>query len=768
MNQNKNTSNTSDYRWIGKAVRRIDGVAKVRGELGFPGDIRAEGALYCKPVLAPYPHARLLDIQTSGALSVPGVVRVLTHRDIPGSNRYGFRLDHPVLCDDKTRYIGDMVAVVVAESEEAAEEGVNQVEIHYEPLDLITDVEQALDKSSVAIHPNGNILHQIHHNAGDVAAIFADPSVLVVEQTFNTQFMDHAFLETEAGIAFPEDGGVKVIAGGQNAYYDQEQVAKCLGLPLEKVRMIESYTGGAFGGKGDITVQIVIALAALLTQRPCRMMWSRKEHFMAGVKRHPAKIQLRTAATRDGKLLAQEARILVDTGAYAVFGDSILELMAENITGPYRFPNAKIDLYSLYTNNAVCGAFRGYGATQACFALEGQISEIARQLGVDEIEFRMRNLLSQGEVSGFGHEILLPIAVADALQAAAQHPLWRNRQRLSVSNGSLRRGIGVAMSMKGYGLGANDAQDYSAAKIELKPDGRYELRTGIIELGQGSYTALVQMAAEELGCAPEQIDFSAADTRLDPEAGTTAASRVTYAVGYTVVAAARELTTKIKQLASAVLEVPETQVIVAGDHVSDRTSNQELTLSKLAQLNPDALKVSLRQRIPYSDLLTKGPLGHPHLLYSSNVQLVQLSVDVETCEVSVERVVSFPEVGKVINRHGLEGQCEGGVAQGIGYALMEQVVTNQGRVINDDLTRYPIPTVADVPALEIIPIEIPEATGPFGAKGAAENATIPTAPAILDAIAEAIDVRFTSIPVTPERIFQALEQKRMIEKPVVD
>jgi CO/xanthine dehydrogenase Mo-binding subunit len=757
-------SDQPGYRWIGKAVQRIDGDAKVRGVLAFPSDFQVEGMLHCKPVLAPYPHARLVDIQPKAALEVPGVVRVITYRDVPGTNRYGYRLDHPVLCDDKTRYIGDMVAIVVAESELAAEEGAGKVQIQYEPLALVTDVVQALDSTSTAIHPNGNILHQIHHSAGNVEAIFRDPANLVVEQTFATQFMDHAFLETEAGFAFPEDGGVRVISGGQNAYYDQQQVAASLGLPIEKVRMVEPYTGGAFGGKGDITVQIVVALTALLTQRPCRMVWSRKEHFLSGVKRHPARIWLRTAASRDGKLLAHEARILADTGAYAVFGDSILELMAENITGPYKIPNVKIDLWSLYTNNAVCGAFRGFGATQACFALEGQMSEIARQLGLDEIEFRIQNLLSQGDVSGFGHEILLPLGIPEALQTAAHHPLWRNRHRLSVADGSLRRGVGVAVSMKGFGLGANDAQDFSAAEIGLKTDGRYALRTGIVELGQGSFTALVQMAAEELGCSPEQIDFSAADTLLDPDAGTTAASRVTYSVGVVVVATAHALAVKIRRLASALMETPENQVDILDDHVIDRSSGQTIMLSQLAQLNPEALKVFLRQRIPFSELLTKGPLGHPHLLYSSNVQLVQLSVDVETCETTVERVVCFPEVGKVINRLGLEGQCEGGVAQGIGYALMEQVIASQGRIVNDDLTRYPIPTAADVPPIEIIPIEVPEATGPYGAKGVAENATIPTAPAILDAIAEAIGVRFTSIPVTPERVFGVLSQKSTTEQ----
>jgi CO/xanthine dehydrogenase Mo-binding subunit len=416
----------------------------------------------------------------------------------------------------------------------------------------------------------------------------------------------------------------------------------------------------------------------------------------------------------------------------------------------------------------VCGAFRGFGATQACLALEGQMSELARQLEIDEIEFRIQNLLTQGDISGFGHEILLPLGVPEALQAAAHHPLWRNQRRLSETNGQVRRGVGVAVSMKGFGLGANDAQDYSAAEITLKTDGRFLLRTGIVELGQGSFTAMVQIAAEELGCSPDLFDFSSADTLLDPDAGTTAASRVTYSVGRVVIAAAHELAGRIKQLACRLWEVPESQVKIADGQIIDLASTQTFSLAQIAQLSPETLHVSIKQRIPYSELLTKGGLAHPHLLYSSHVQLVQLAVDMETCEVNVERVVCFPEVGKVINRLGLEGQCEGGVAQGIGYALMEQVAIDNGRIINDDLTRYSIPTAADVPQIEVIPIEVPEFTGPFGAKGAAENATIPTAPAILDALAKAISVRFTSIPVTPERIFQVLSEKSSLQKDDVE
>jgi CO/xanthine dehydrogenase Mo-binding subunit len=748
----------SDYRWVGKPARRIDGDAKVRGTLAFPSDVSAPDMLHCRPVLAPCPHATLLGIRSEAALQVPGVVRVLTSKDVPGSNRYGSRQDHPVLCDDKLRYTGDMVAVVVAESEQAAEIGAARVEVLFEPLPLVTDLEKALADRSVRVHDSGNILHQIHYDIGNVDAVFARTDVVSVEQVYRPQFVDHAFLETEAGVAFPEGLGVRVVSCGQNAYYDQEHVARALGLPLEQVRMVEPFSGGAFGGKGDITVQIVIAVAALLTQRPCRMVWTRSEHFRAGVKRHACNIRIRTAASTDGDLLALEARILADTGAYAVFGEGVLELMSEAITGPYRVPNVRVDAWSVYTNNVVSGAFRGFGATQGCLAIEAQMSELAQRLGMDEIEFRWRNALSQGDRAGPGHLLILPMAVKPALRLASQHPLWQQRGRLAapIGAGSIRRGIGMAISMKGFSLGCNDAGDYSAADMCLQEGGRFLVKTGIIELGQGSYTALAMLAAEALGCGLEMVDFQAGDTGDCPEAGTTASSRVTYAVGRAVIAAAYELVSQIRAAAAAVWQVPVDQVELGDGVVWDRQNENQLALSELVRLVPGPLEVSHRQRIPYSERKIGGGVGHPHVLYSSNTQIVQVAVDTETGEITVEQVVTFPEVGQVVNRLGLEGQCEGGIIQGIGYALMEQVVVDKGLILNGDLTKYPVPTVADICPIETIPIELPEETGPFGAKGAAENATLPTAPAILDAIADAIGIRFTTLPVTPERVLEAL------------
>lgn len=744
-------------RLVGERVRRIDGPAKVRGSLIFPSDVDAGGMLECRPVLAPVPHAELLGIRADAALQVPGVVAVLTHRDVPGPNRYGYRSDHPVLCDDKVRYTGDMVAVVVGETAKAAARGAERIDVLYRPLPIVSEPEKALSDGSEPVQDGGNVLHEVHHAQGDVAEVFGEPGVVTVEHTFGLQMMDHAFLETEAGAAFPQDGGVRIVSGGQNAYADQAEVARCLNLPLEKVQVIQSYTGGAFGGKGDITVEIVVALAALKTGRPCRMVWSRQEHFRAGVKRHPAKIRLRLAANRTGALRALEAWILADTGAYAVFGDAILELMVENITGPYRISNTKVDAWSVHTNNGVGGAFRGFGATQACFALESAMSELAGALGQDEIEFRLRNVISLGDRSGVGHEIVRSVGVSKALEAAARHPAWSRRRNGDRASGPVRRGVGVALAMKGYGLGIGDAPDYGAAELELTGDGRILLSTSVADIGQGSYTALAQMAGEVIGCNFDLFDVRGGDTFETLDSGTTAASRVTYAAGRAVVAAAEAFAERLKAVGAEALGVSPREVEVRGDVLTVADTGKMVRFADLEPRNSLLPTASARLRVPFSDRPASGALAHPHVLYSSNVQIAQVAVDTETGEVTVEHVVTFPEVGKVVNPLGLEGQCEGGVAQGVGYALMEQVVVREGVLMNANLTTYPVPTVADVPTVETIPVEVPEETGPFGAKGAGENATLPTAPAIVNAIADAIGVRFVSLPVTPEEVLSALE-----------
>ncbi len=748
----------SRFSTVGDSSPRLDGLAKVRGTLGFPSDVYPKDALRCRPVFTPHPHARILGVQFDEALTVPGVVRVLTARDLRGKNHFGHKSDRPIYCADKSRYEGDVVAVVVAESEAAAEAGARRVKVDYAPLPLLTDPEQALLPGAPLVHESGNILNQFHFAAGDPESALARDDVVVIERTYATQVMDHAFLETEAGVAFPEDGGVKVITSGQNPYYHRGQIAQALGLPPEKVRVIEPYAGGSFGGKVDINVQIHVALAAYLTGRPCRMMWTRREHFVAGVKRQAAVMKLRTAATRDGQLVALQARAVLDKGAYAVNGEVLLNVLVENLSGPYHFPNVRMDAWSVFTNNYVGGAFRGFGAGKPCFAIEGQMSALARALGLDEVAFRQRNLVKTGGLAGIGHKLIAPVHVEHTLKAVAQHPLWARRQQLDRGRGPIRRGIGVALSMKGYGLGIGGAPDFGTAELTLGFDGRVRLGIGTVDFGQGSFTALAQIAAEALNCDLSSVDVRAADTQEVMDFGPTSAQRVTFAIGRAAITAAEELKVKIRKVAAEAFRVRPESLEINRGLVKDPASGRSMTFAQIAQQAEELLEAKVRERMPYSEEVSAGGLAHPHVLFSSFANVAQVAVDTETGQVTVERVVAFPELGQVVNRLTMEGQCDGGTAQGLGYALMEHVAIQEGRNRNPDLTTYAIPTALDTPAMETVPVEVPEVTGPFGAKGFSENATLPAAPAILDAIEDAIGIRFTSLPVTPEQIVEALAQ----------
>ena len=749
----------AEETWVGKSVNRVDGQAKVQGALVFSSDVLTSNMLHCRPVLAPHPHAIIKAIHTSEALAVPGVVRVLTAGDVTGKNEYSYLNDRQVLCDT-VRYIGDMIAVVVAETEHAAQLGAQKVTCDFEPLTIISDPQRVLQgEYDVQVNENGDIAKEIHYARGDVEAAFAREDLMVLERDYSMQVMDHAFLETETAAAFPENGGVRIISGAQSALYNQFQVSEALGLPIEKVITVEPQTGGAFGGKANLTVHIVTALAATLTGKPCRMQWTRKERFLAGIKRHALKITLKSAADRDGTLVALQVRAVIDTGAYNELGMVLIDAVVENITGPYKIPNVKTDAWLVHTNNTNAGAFRGLGAPEACMAIESHMSQVAELLGMDAIAFRQRNLAKQGDLHGAGHTLLAPLSTDIALQQAADHTIWRGKAQLKkTAAGAIKRGLGVGIGMKGYSFGIGDSPDYGTAILELTPHGRLLLKVGVLEGGQGSLTVLTQIAAEAFGCPLEWVDVILADSSQVLDGGMTAASRMTYTAGRAIMRAAQELHTQIFEIAAEDSGLPADQFRVeAGQVVS--SSGKTLPLDYIAEAASRTLRVEVKDRVPYSEQPATGALAGPHVLFSSVTQVAQVAVDTETGQISVEKVVCFADIGRAINPQGVEGQCEGGIVQGLGYALMEEVHLENGAVLNPTLSTYLIPTALDIPAIETVLIEEPEDTGPYGAKGIGENATVPTAPAILNAIADAIGVRFTAMPVTPEKVLEALAAK---------
>lgn len=732
------------------SLRRLDGVAKVTGRLKFSSDMVLPSMLYAVPVLSTEAHARILSVDASEALKLPGCVKVYTGRDVP-CNRVGYLHDHPVICDDKVRFYGDIVAVVAAETEEIARRAARLVRVAYEPLPLIETVEQALSLERGKVHDQmeNNICHQIHYARGDVDAAFSKCKY-IVENEYTFQQVDHCFLETECGVSSLEDGKLVIRSGSQNVYYDRGQIAEGLGLPEEQVVVIAPYTGGGFGGKGDISVQCLIGLVTLDTGRPCKMHFSREERFINGVKRHPGKVRMKTGADENGVIQAHEVYAVLDGGAYTVFGNVVLEIATECCAGPYRFPNIRVDTYNVYTNNGVNGAFRGFGAAQGCFPLEGQMNALARRMGMDAIELRIRNCLRQGERQGLGHILLSDTRMYETLCEASRDPLWTGRAAYRSSRGGVRTGVGVAAGMKGYSVGINGAPDFSFAQGVATRDGRFCLSVACIEMGQGCFTAMAEMFAETLKIPPERVELmDLCNSELNEETGATASSRVTHAVGLAVTAAGNELVAALRETAARAHGVPEDalQHVQGGFLLKGRL----IPFASIAAGCPADIVRRTRVRTKYSDQPSEGALGHPHVLYSSNVQLALVEVDTATGMAHVDRMHVYVDVGRCMNRQQVEGQSEGGVVMGASYALLEKVERRAGRPLNPSFSSYVLPTALDAPpVIENHILEYPEPAHPFGVKGMGENATTPTAPAIVDAVNDALGTHFTELPLSPE------------------
>ncbi len=738
------------------SVCRMDALDKVTGKLKFASDLRVANMLYAVPVLSDQAHAKILSVDDTEALQVPGCVRVYKGADVP-NNRVGFYHDHPVICDDKVRFYGDIVAVVAAETQEAAEAAAKRVFVRYEPLPLIETIDQSLNMERGKVHDQmeNNICHQIHYHNGDTDEAFARCS-LIVENEYRFPAVDHCFLETECGLSAWEDGKLVVRAGSQNIYYDRGQIAEGLGLKQEDVVVIAPYCGGAFGGKGDISVQCLIGLVTLDTGRPCRMQFTREQRFINGVKRHPGRIRMKTGIDANGVILAHEVEAILDTGAYTVFGNVVLEITTECCAGPYRIPNISMDTYAVYTNNGSNGAFRGFGAAQGCFAVEGQINALARASGIDAIDLRLKNCLLQGERSAMGHVLQADTCMRETLQAAAQDSLWKERDGRKGKKAGVFTGIGVACGMKGYGIGINDAPDYGFAQAAITRAGDVKLTVGCNELGQGSFTAMGVALAETMRVPYEEIGYlGLSDSDLNEETGATASSRITYAVGRAVETAGRELVLALREIGAKAFgaEPDELEHIDGGFRFKDRF----IPFSEIAHKSEIDVSRRVRVRAAYSETKDESGLGHPHVLYSSNVQIASVEVDAATGMTYPDEVRVYVDVGHCMNVAAVEGQSEGGVVMGISYALLEKIDRKDGKPLNTSFSTYMIPTTKDTPKIiENHILEIPEPSHPFGAKGMAENATVPTAPAILDAVNDALGTKLAEIPLSPELLMSVL------------
>ncbi len=762
---NRSTANRSDLRWVGKEVTKPDATDKATGRAKYYSDLHLNDMLYGRVLRANRPHALIKRIDTSQALALAGVVTVLTHKDVQGTNRYGIVTpDQPVLCEDKVRYEGDPVALVAAEDPDIAERALTLIDVEYEPLPVVSDPIEAMKPDSPRVHEAGNIYRHAHIRNGDVESAF-EKCKLVVENTYRTGRQMHMFLETEAGVGLlDENGNVVLYVGGQSPYRDQLQIARALGIPREKIRVVSSIVGGAFGGKDEVTVQIHLALLALKTKRPVKMVLSREESGISGLKRHPVIITARTGALSDGKLLANQVRIVSDTGAYASLGGTILDVTMETCCGPYNIPNIDIEAYCVYTNNGFSGAFRGFGAPQSIFAMESQIDIIAEKLQIDRLEIRKRNAIRQGDVSSFGVKIPGSIGIHETLDVASKSDLWlhRDAHKAQPSEPWCKRGVGIACALKGFTFGA--LPDFGAASVTLDEDGKFAVGVSCPDMGQGNATAYAQIAAEELSCRMEDVHVDCADTGIGPDTGSSSASRSVYVGGNAIIRAAQKMRRLLISHAARILGEPETRLECRdGAVVVEDDSKRRETYASLAshaRAKGDQVRVEAGFEVPRFERHLEGSIEIPHwaFMYATAVALVE--VDTLTGKTKTLRFLVIPDSGRIINPQGFRGQCEGAVVQGLGYALTEDAIIENGQLKTTNFTTYLIPTIHDVPEIEVVPVETFEKTGPYGAKGVGEIAVVPVAAAISNAIYDAVGVRSFTLPIRPERVFNALRPQK--------
>jgi len=732
-------------RIIGKSITRVDARAKVTGEAKYPADYTMPGALHAKILFAGRPHARVLRIDTAAAEVAPGVVAIFTAKDVP-ANEYGLQTpDQPVLCGpgssksgaDVVRFVGDQVALVVAEAERAAARARDLVHVEYEDLPTLTDPFEALEPDAPQLHPHripsefhpelndmeGNRIchHQIRR--GNMAAGWAAADV-VVEGEYYTSPQEHAYLQPEAGLAYIDDEDrVTVVTAGQWTWEDQQEIAHALALEPEQVRVIYPAIGGAFGGREDMSVQIVLALAAWKLRRPVKIVWSREESILGHCKRHPVWLRCKLGATRAGKLVAAEVRIVADGGAYCYTTNKVLGNAAMTCTGPYEIPNIKVDVDGVYTNNPPSGAFRGFGAPQAIFAAETQMNKLAEALEMDPVELRIKNLLREGSLTAMGTPLPGGVSLVEVTEKCARAAGWQHKDPSGFRKppGS-HIGIAVAFKNIGFSFGY---QENCWAKIELR--GKTEIEEAIIyigsaEVGQGTHTAIHQMAADALNLPPERVSLVPSDTATSPgSSGSVSASRMTFMAG-----------NAIRGTAAAALELwrnDERPAIAEHTYLAPKTT----------PLDPET--------------------GHgvPNIAYGYVAQAVEVKVDTETGELRILRVVCADDVGKAINPQNVVGQIEGAVVQAVGWATCENLIVEEGRVLTPNLSTYLIPTIHDVPErVESIIVEQPDPRGPWGARGMGEMPFLPLAPALTAAIHEATGVWFDELPLTPERVLQGM------------
>lgn len=723
---------------IGQTPTRLDAVGKVTGETLFPGDLTMEGMLHMKILFSSQAHARIRSIDVREAEALPGVVAVLTAKDVP-VNEYGLIMnDQPVLCGpgsskpgaDVVRTTMDQVALVVAETEAIATRACGLIRVDYEPLPAVFDPLEAMQPGAPVLHADkpDNVVLKYRIRKGDMSQGWAEADV-IVEGTYTTSWQEHAYLQPEAGLGhIDEQGRVTVAVAGQWAHEDQKQICHALGLPPEQVRVIYPAIGGAFGGREDMSVQIVLALAAWKVGRPVKIVWSREESIIGHHKRHPYHIQAKWGARQDGTLTAVEMTVISDAGAYAYTSTKVLGNATLMCTGPYKIPHVHVDSCTVYTNNLPSGAFRGFGGPQAAFAAEGQMSKLAEVLGMDPVELRMKNVLGEGDLTSVSTPLPPGVTMDRVITACAEAGGWRKvggvwQAPLHEQGDSYkRRGIGFACGFKNVGFSFG-APEQCTATAEIR--GGAEIEQVLVyhagaDVGQGAHTVFAQMAAEAAGVPLERVQVIASDTATSGNSGSASASRMTFMAGNSIRGAVAE--------ALKLWHDEERPAVATYIYRPPRTT----------AMDPETGKST------------------PNFAYGYVAEIVELEVDLETGQIELLNVICADDVGKAINPQLIEGQIEGGVVQAAGYAILEHFQMHEGHVTTPYLSNYLIPTVLDIPGkVHSVILELADPNGPWGARGMAEMPYIPLAPAVVAALHNATGLWFSDLPLIPERLIKA-------------
>ncbi len=735
---------------IGQSVERKDSLSKVLGEACFPGDLMLENQAAIKVLFAGRPHAVIESIDTFEAEQLPGVLAVLTAKDVP-CNEYGLmEKDQPVLCGpgsekegaEKVRFEGDQVAVVIAETEEEASEALRAIKVVYHDLPVVTDPGAALEEAAPLVHEDrpGNLIRKVHVQRGDPEQAFKDADV-IVEGEYRTPAQEHAFLQPEAGVGYiDEEGRITVCTGGQWAHSDAEAIAHALGVPLDRVRVIYPAIGGAFGGREDVSVQIILALAVKVLQergldRPVRLVWNREESIVGHHKRHPYTVRTRWAADSNGLILGATYHVVSDGGAYASTSGYVLINSVLHLTGPYNIPNVVVDAYAAYTNNVPNGAFRGFGGPQAVFAVEGQMEKLADAVGLDVVEVRMRNAMDEGSYCVFNTQMSPGVTIKEVIRRTAVRAGWKESpegwRRPGISDVQqspvtrMRRGLGFTSIFKNIGF-TFGARTSCYARIELH--GRDKIEDVVVyhaasEVGQGTISVIAQMAAEALDVPYEILRVISTDTAQMQDSGPCSASRMTFMAGHSVQGAAEIALNKWRN--------------------EDRPAVGEFDFLAPETTAPDP----------------ETGECYPSYSYGYCAAVAVVDVDTETGHVYVRDLIIGNDVGRALNPQQVEGQIQGAAIQGVGHALMEDFLQDKGIVQSRYLSTYLIPTVADIPdRVDPYLLEFPDPQGPSGARGMGEMPFMAVMPAVTAAVKNAVGVSFDSFPLTPQKVLEGLQK----------